>query len=81
MTDERSEAGEGFVLRQKLGPLTDNEHIVWAREAVRRDVKTALLNIESPEERRRLFEVLQQLLNRMKAKPDNPGSDGLTRLR
>jgi hypothetical protein len=64
MTPE--EAKELVSVSRKLTPLTDKDHVVWAREAVRRDVKTALSRIEDPKERARLFEVLRQLLNEMK---------------
>jgi hypothetical protein len=60
-------------------PLADREHAQWCRDAVSRAIRTGLLNISSPDERRRLLDELQRLLDRMKVNPDAPGSDGLKR--
>jgi hypothetical protein len=59
--------------------LTDREYAEWCRDAVSRDIRTGLLNISSSDERQRLFDTLQRLLDRMKMNPEAPGADRLKR--
>ena len=80
VADELDEAIETFRVMRKAVPFTDKDHIVWAREAVRCDVRTALARIKEPLEKIRLFDVLRQLLDKMEARYDEPVSDGLKRL-
>jgi hypothetical protein len=78
LTDD--EKREVVRLLSKKVPFTDKEHIAWAREAVRRDIKTALADIESPKEKEQLFEVLRHLLDKMEARRNEPVRDGLKRI-
>jgi hypothetical protein len=80
MADELDEVIETVRVMRKVVPFTDKDHIVWAREAVRCDVRTALARIKDPIEKIRLFDVLRQLLDKMEARRDELVSDGLKSL-
>jgi hypothetical protein len=62
----REEVQELLRIRRKVMSLTDAEHVTWAKGAVRRDIKTALDRIEDPNEKERLFEELQQVLDKVR---------------
>ena len=80
MADELDEVIETVRVMRKVVPFTDKDHIVWAREAVRCDVRTAVTRIKDPIEKIRLFDVLRQLLDKMEARRDELVSDGLKSL-
>jgi hypothetical protein len=80
VADELDEVIETVRVMRKVAPFMDKDHIVWAREAVRCDVRDALARIKNLIEKIRLFDVLRQLLDKMEARRDEPVSDGLKRL-